>query len=307
MLVGGRLKKESGGVDGSATDSDYVAKVGGESRWSVDGAVMLDFDRGDSGAGRICNDTRYLCFSEECHVGEVHDLADAVDVGVGFGVNETGVAVAGVAADAFGFDRIGGIALEAERDGERVVAEFLDVVVDGLHAGFAGECRKRIGLGMERFGGIGTAQIIVEIPVGGEEFFGASVVRLEVGIGERPGGRDAALVVENTKVFGAKPEEGSAIDFCLAADEVGLLGVERLIVLVEPDVFGVVAIVEEDGGGVPVEFFLREERAALENENALPSLCEMEGESATTSPTSDNDGVILIGHEVLSEIEKRIG
>ena len=37
----------------------------------------------------------------------MHDLADAVDVGVGFGVDEAGVAVAGVAADAFGFDGVG--------------------------------------------------------------------------------------------------------------------------------------------------------------------------------------------------------
>ena len=90
--------------------------------------------------------------------------------------------------------------------------------------------------------------------MGVEELFGAGVVRLEVGVGEWPGGGDAAFVVEDAEVFLAQAKEGGAIDLGLAADEVGLLGVERLAVLIEPDILGVVAVVEEDGSGVPVSF-----------------------------------------------------
>ena len=48
---------------------------------------MLDFDAGDGSAGGICNYFSYLCFGEESYVGEMHDLTDAVDVGVGLGVD----------------------------------------------------------------------------------------------------------------------------------------------------------------------------------------------------------------------------
>ncbi len=130
---------------------------------------------------------------------------------------------------------------------------------------------------MERLGGIGAGEVVVEVAVGGEEFFGAAVEGFEVRVGEGPRGGDAAFVMEDAEVFGAKAEEGGAVDFGLAADEVGLLRVEWLAVLVEPDVLGVVAVVEEDGRGVPVEFFLGEEGAALEEEDALPCLREMEG------------------------------
>ena len=125
----------------------------------------------------------------------MHDLTDAIDVRVGFGVDETGVAIAGVATDALGFQGVGGIALETQGHGEGVVAKFFYVVVDGLHAGFAGERGEWVGLGVEGLRRVGTAEIIVEVAVSGEEFFGACVVGLEVGIGEGPCGGDSALVM----------------------------------------------------------------------------------------------------------------
>jgi hypothetical protein len=102
-------------------------------------------------------------------------------------------------------------------------------------------------------------------------------------------------VVEDAEVFGAEAEESGSVDFGLAADEVGLLGVEGLVVLVEPDVFGVVAVVEEDGRGVPVEFLLWEKGAPLEDENALPCLCQVEGEGSTAGSSSDDYRVIWLG------------
>ncbi len=149
---------------------------------------------------------------------------------------------------------------------------------------------------MEGFGGVWAGEVVVEVAVGGEELFGTGVVGLEVGVGERPCGGDAAFVMEDAEVLGTEAEEGGTVDLGLAADVVGLLGVEGVVVLVEPDVFGVVAVVEEDGGGVPVEFFLGEKGAALEDENALASLREMEGESSATGSGSDDDGVVWVGH-----------
>jgi hypothetical protein len=216
-------------------------------------------------------------------------------------VDQTGIAVAGVAANAFGFEGVSRVALEAQRYGKRVVAEPFYIVINGLHARFAGERRKGIGFGVEWLGRVGTAEILVEVAVSGEEFFGARVIRLEVDVGERPCRGDAVFVMEDAEVLGTETEEGGSVDLGLASNEVGLLRAEGLIVLVEPDVFGVVAVIEKNGRCVPVKFFLGEERTALEDENALACLCEVEGEGATAGSGSDNDGVVLIGHGVLAE------
>jgi hypothetical protein len=154
---------------------------------------------------------------------------------------------------------------------------------------------------VEGLSGIGATEVVFEVAVSGEELFGTRVIRLEVCVRERPRRGDAAFVMEDAEVLGAKAKQCGAVDLGLAADEVGLLGVKGLIIFVEPDIFGVITVVEEDGGSVPVEFFLREKRAAFEDENALPCLREVEGESATAGSGSDDDDVVLIGHGVLDK------
>ena len=72
--------------------------------------------------------------------------------------------------------------------------------------------------------------------MGIKELFGTGVVRFEVSVGEWPGRRDTAFVVDDAEVFRAQAEEGGAINLRLAADEVGLLGVEGFVVLVEPNI-----------------------------------------------------------------------
>jgi hypothetical protein len=61
----------------------------------------------------------------------------------------------------------------------------------------------------------------------------------------------------------------------------------------------VVAVVEEDGGGVPVELFLGHKGAALEDEDALAGLCEVKGKRAAAGSGSDDDCVVMIRHERL--------
>ena len=200
-------------------------------------------------------------------------------------------------------DGVGVVALEAERDGEGVDAEFADVGFDRGHAGFAGEGGVGVGLGVEGLGGVvgageasGNGGRGAEIAVDVEELFGAGVVGLHVGVGDGPGGRDAALVLDDAEVFGAHAEEGGAVDLGLATDVVGLLRVQGLVVFVVPGFGGVVAVLEEDGGGVPVEFFLGKEGAALEDEDALAGAGEVEGEGSAASAGADDDCVVWIGH-----------
>jgi len=144
--------------------------------------------------------------------------------------------------------------------------------VEGL-GGIVGACKASGDCG-------GGAEVAVDV----EELFGARVVGLHVGVGDGPGGGDAALMLDHAEVFRTHAEEGGAVDFGLAADVIGLLGVEGLVVLVVPGFGGVVAVLEEDGGGVPVEFFLGKEGAAFEDEDALAGAGEMEGEGSAACP-----------------------
>ena len=79
---------------------------------------------------------RHSGVGHERDIRQVHDLADAVDVGVRLGMNEAGVPIAGIAAHALGSKRVGLIALQPERNGKRVDAELADIVLDALHARF---------------------------------------------------------------------------------------------------------------------------------------------------------------------------
>ena len=96
-----------------------------------------------------------------------------------------------------------------------------------------------------------------------EEFFGAGVIGLQIGVGDGPCRRDAALVVDDSEVLGAHAKHGCAVDLCLSAYKVGLLRVQVFAIFILPGFFGVIAVIQENGRGVPVQFFLGHERAAL--------------------------------------------
>ena len=167
-----------------------------------------------------------------------------------------------------------------------------------------------VGFGVEGLGGIvGAAEAAgdggggAEVAVDVEELFGAGVVGLHVGVGDGPGGGDAAFVLDDAEVGGAHAEHGGAVDLGLAADVVGLLGMERLIVFVVPGFLGVVTVFEEDGGGVPVKFLLGKERAALEDEEPLAGLREVKGERAAACSGADDDCVVRIRHNFRMRLE----
>ena len=122
-----------------------------------------------------------------------------------------------------------------------------------------------------------------------KELFRAGIIRLHIGVGDGPRGRDAALVPDDAEIFGAHAEHGRAVHFGLAAHEIRLLRVELLAVFILPGFLGVIAVVEEDRGGIPVELFLRQEGAALQDQDLLAGLGEVQGErSAARSGADDN-------------------
>jgi hypothetical protein len=109
-------------------------------------------------------------------------------------------------------------------------------------------------------------------------------------------GRDAALVLDNAEVLGAHPEHGSAVDLGLPSDKIGLLGMKFLSLLILPDLLCVIAIVEKDSGGVPVEFFLWHEGTTLKNQDLLACLGEVKSKRSTACSSADDDRVVFDCH-----------
>ena len=69
-----------------------------------------------------------------------------------------------------------------------------------------------------------------------------------------------------------------------------------LAFLVLPGFFRVVAVVKEDGGGIPIQLFLRHEGTALKDQDILTGLGEVESESSATCAGADDDRVIFSRH-----------
>ena len=106
----------------------------------------------------------------------------------------------------------------------------------------------------------------------------------------------------DAKVFRAHAKEGCAVDLGLSTHEVGLLRMQVFPILVLPGLLGVIAIIQENRGGVPVQFFLWHERSAFEDQDLLASLRKMERKRSATRAGSNYDRVIGSAHGVMMRI-----
>ena len=67
-------------------------------------------------------------------------------------------------------------------------------------------------------------------------------------------------------------------------------------VFILPRLFGVITVVDEDGGCVPVELFLRQERTALDDQDIFAGTGKMQRKRSAARPGSNDDRVVLRGH-----------
>jgi hypothetical protein len=67
-------------------------------------------------------------------------------------------------------------------------------------------------------------------------------------------------------------------------------------VFILPGFFGVISVIKENSGGVPVEFLLGHEWTPFQDENILAGLSQVESQSSTARASSDNDCVVLSRH-----------
>ena len=117
----------------------------------------------------------------------------------------------------------------------------------------------------------GTGGCGAEIAMDVEELFGAGVVGLQIGVGNGPRRRYPAFMLNDAEVFGSHAKQCSAVDLCLPPNEIRLLRVQVPAFLILPSLFGVITVIEKDGGGVPVELLLRQEGATLDDKDFLPA------------------------------------
>ncbi len=101
-----------------------------------------------------------------------------------------------------------------------------------------------------------------------------------------------------SKILLAKSQQGSAVDFCIAANVILNTGMECVSVLVVPGFLGLILRFKKHGTGIPVVLFSRQVVAPFQKQNAFAGWSEMVGERSATSSRADDDDVkmILLGH-----------
>ena len=139
-----------------------------------------------------------------------------------------------------------------------------------------------------RVGGIDSALTVDLI-----EIFRLRVVRFELVVADRPRRREAAVVLDLTEIFFAKPEERRAIELGIPTHVIVRVGMERLPVLVLPHFFRVVLRVDVDGPRAPVVLFATDVVTAFEQQDPFARRSEMIGEGSAARACTDNDYVVM--------------
>src|SRR6516164_3636364 len=166
---------------------------------------------------------------------------------VGLGLDETGKAVAGIAADAVAVLSAMLVEHDPDRQRERSMAGTREIVSELLDARLVRDGRKGVGLVAGRLGRIAAAQ-----PVHMVEPLGLAVVRRKIPVGERPGQRNAVLVPHRCEILLAQPQQYRPIHLGIAADPVMNAGTERAALLVAPGLARLVAFLAEHRLGIPI-------------------------------------------------------
>src|SRR3989454_7254737 len=133
------------------------------------------------------------------------------------------------------------------------------------------------------------------------ELLGPRVVRLQVLVGDRPRGRDPAVMLDLPEVLAPQPEERGAVELRVAADIVVRVRVELPTVPVAPYFLGGVLALEVHGPRIPVVLLAGHVITALEDEDLLARRREGIRERAASGAGADDRDVVA-GRHVLSSV-----
>jgi hypothetical protein len=228
---------------------------------------------------------------QESHVRMLEGRLHAYRVGVGLGIDEARVPIAGRAPDAGALPPLALVEHDPERHVERPVSEPCPVVVEPLDPGLV--AHGGVGIWPARRGLRGILATLAVDPV---EPLGGQVVGLEVLVRHGPGWRHAAVVLDLAEVLTPQPEERGAEELGVAAHVVVRVRMKRLAVAIAPHLRRCVTAVQIDRLGVPVLLLPWDEATPLEDKDALARGCQRVKERAAAGSGPDNDHVIVLGH-----------
>ena len=222
-------------------------------------------------------------------------------LGVRLRMHETREAVAGRAADAGRERRVGLVEHDPARRMKRPVSRGREVVGELLDPWLVRHGGMRVRRARGRLG-----RVLPTRPVHVVELLRERVVRLQLLVGDRPGRRDAVVVLQLAEVLLAEPVQRRAVHFRCTTDEVMDSGLERLTLGVVPGVGRDVAVVDEHRLRDPVLELAREPVAALEQEDALAGRSKVTSERPAARPGSDDDDVVGVHHVISSSRSARM-
>src|SRR6202795_2780067 len=124
--------------------------------------------------------------------------------------------------------------------------------------------RPKVGGTGRRFGRVFSAVSMYLIDI-----LGLHVVCLQIGIADRPGWRDSAMVAQFAEIFFAQTEQSSTVKLGVAAHVVVSVRMQFLAILIEPGFLGVVVGVHVENLRIPVRFLAGNIVAALKNKDPL--------------------------------------
>src|SRR5207245_4503460 len=172
---------------------------------------------------------------------------------VGLGIHQAGIPVAGAAPDAGTLFPVLLIEPHADRQVERPVADPDQIVMQFLDARFMAD-----GLVAVRRAGRRLRRVLASLSVHLIEVLRLGVIRLQLLVRDRPGRRDATVVLDLAEILLAEPQQHCPVDFGLAAGVVWDAGMENPHILVFPTDISSVLVVYEDGAGIPALLLARE-------------------------------------------------
>jgi hypothetical protein len=132
------------------------------------------------------------------------------------------------------------------------------------------------------------------------------VVGLELVVGDRPGRRDAVVVLQLAEVLLAQAVQRRAVQLRGTADVVVNSRLKGLAAGVVPRVRRDVAVVHEHVLVRPVRELARKPVTALEEQDALPGRREMAGKCSAARAGPDDDHVVGVHYEISSSRSARM-
>ena len=98
-----------------------------------------------------------------------------------------------------------------------------------------------------------------------------------------------------SEITAAHAHQGRAIEACIATDPIVSVGGERLIVLIEPVLFGAVSMFDEHSARVPVLRFTGNVLAAFKDQDRLAGRRQPLGQGPTARARAHNNDVEMRG------------